>query len=104
MRILVLAAMMVAVPAAADSGSDRLVERYDSRQERQGARIDAGIASGQIGPREAQALARQQASLDRAYDRRLEDGRLSVRDARALERRFDNGSAAIRVARHRPRG
>lgn len=67
----------------AGTSSERLEQRFETRQTAQAGRIETGVAAGQIGPREAAALARQQQSLDRAYDRRLEDGRLGARDARA---------------------
>jgi F0F1-type ATP synthase membrane subunit c/vacuolar-type H+-ATPase subunit K len=92
------------VPANAAGFSDRATDRFEARQARQSERIAAGVAEGRIGERGATALARQQASLDRALDRRLSDGRLSVRDARALDRRFDRSSRAIRAARVYPRG
>ncbi len=91
--------------AFAATPSDRAENRFENRLGRQDDRIDQGVAAGRIGPREAQALNRQQASLDRAVDRQSADGgRLSAREAYALENRFDRGSRNIRLAMARPRG
>lgn len=90
--------------ALAGTPSDRAENRFENRLARQDDRIDNGIESGRIGPREAQALNRQQSLLDRAVDRQSADGgRLSAREAYRLENRFDRSSRAIRAAYARPR-
>ncbi len=104
-RLVVMGVVLSAAGAAmASSPSDRAEDRFETRLERQDDRIDRGVESGRIGPREAQALNRQQTSLDRAVDRQSADGgRLSAREAYRLENRFDRGSRNIRVASARPR-
>jgi hypothetical protein len=106
MKLVVMGfAVSVAGAASAASPSDRAEDRFESRLERQDDRIDRGVVAGRIGPREAQALNRQQALLDRAVDRQSADGgRLSGREAYRLENRFDRSSRAIRLASARPRG
>jgi hypothetical protein len=90
--------------AIAATPSDRAENRFENRLARQDDRIDQGVEAGRIGPREAQALNRQQTSLDRAVDRQSADGgRLSAREAYRLENRFDRSSRAIRYASVRPR-
>jgi hypothetical protein len=95
----------IAGQAVAGTPSDRAENRFENRLAKQDDRIDQGVDAGRIGPREAAALNRQQASLDRAVDRQAADGgRLSVREAHRLENRFDRGSRNIRIASARPRG
>jgi hypothetical protein len=90
--------------ALAANPSDRAENRFENQLTRQDHRIDRGVEVGRIGPREAQALNRQQASLDRAVDRQTADGgRLSAPEAYRLENRFDRGSRAILLASARPR-
>lgn len=101
----VVVALSGAGAAVAGPLSDKAVAGFENRQERQGERIDAGVASGRIGAREEIALNRQQGSFDRALDRQASDGgRLSAREAYRLDNRFDRGSRNIRVAKARPRG
>jgi hypothetical protein len=91
--------------ALAATPSDRAENRFENRLARQDDRIDRGVEAGRIGPREAQALGRQQTALARAVDRHAaEGGRLNAREATALENRFDRSSRAIRLASARPRG
>lgn len=90
--------------AMAGTRSDRAANRFETRLAKQDDRIDRGVEAGRIGPREAQALNRQQASLDRALDRQSADGgRLSAREAWRLDNRFDRGSRSIRLASAKPR-
>jgi hypothetical protein len=91
--------------AIAGNPSDRAEDRFEHRLARQDDRIDRGVEAGRIGPREAAALNRNQASLDRALGRQAVDGgRLSAREAYRLENRFDRGSRAIRLSSAQPRG
>ena len=91
--------------AVAATASDRAENRFENRLGRQDDRIDRGVEAGHISPREAQALNRQQTSLDRAVDRQSADGgRLSAREAYRLENRFDRSSRNIRLTTARPRG
>ncbi len=95
---------LTASSAMATSLSDRAENRFETRLARQDDRIDRGVEAGRIGPREARALNRRQANLDRSLDRQAaDDGRLSARETYRLESRFDRMSRAIRLASSRPR-
>jgi hypothetical protein len=97
--------LVVASAAVAGPASDKAENRFENRLARQDDRIDHGVEAGRIGPREAQALNREQAALDRALDRQTADGgRLTRGEAYRLENRFDRSSRAIRLASARPRG
>ncbi len=77
--------------------------RVDARQERQQARIEEGVASGQLTGPEARRLERQQGRIKRAEKRREADGTLSARDKAALERKQDRASRHIYRAKHNAR-
>lgn len=93
-----LAVTAAATPALAGPGGRRLAA-VETRDIRQDHRIAAGIGRGQIGPREAAVLGRQQAGIDRATDRRAADGLFSARDYRAISVRQNRASRDIRRAR-----
>jgi hypothetical protein len=74
--------------------------RVDQREANQQARIDAGVASGQLSRREARRLEREQAQI-RAVERQAKsDGIVTPREHRQLERMQEQASANIRAALH----
>lgn len=101
MKTSILVAGLVATFAAPALAGPSV--RVDVRQARQDARIDAGVASGRLNPREAARLDAQQSRIDRAEDRLAADGRLSRNDRLRLEARQDRASRDIYRARHNRR-
>ena len=76
------------------------MSRVDQREANQQARIDAGVASGQLSRREARRLEREQAQIRAAEWQAKSDGVVTPRERRQLERMQEQASANIRAARH----
>ena len=74
--------------------------RVDQREAYQQARIEAGIASGQLSRREARRLEREQAQIRAAEWQAKSDGVVTPRERRQLERMQELASANIRAALH----
>jgi len=74
--------------------------RVDQREANQQARIDAGVASGQLTRREARGLERELAQIRAAGRHARSDGVVTPRERRQLERLQDRASANIRAALH----
>jgi len=74
--------------------------RVDQREANQQARIDAGVASGQLSRREARRLEREQAQIHAAERQAKADGIVTPRERRQLERMQEQASANIRAALH----
>ena len=77
-----------------------LTPRIDQREANQRARIDAGVASGQLSRREARRLEREQAQIRVAERQAKSDGVVTPREQRQLERMQELASANIRAALH----
>jgi polyhydroxyalkanoate synthesis regulator phasin len=73
--------------------------RSELREQRQEARIDQGVASGELTVAEARRLDRGQARVDLAQRAAAADGVVTVREKRRLEQLQDHQSQ--RIARHK---
>ena len=67
------------------------------RQLNQERRIDAGVRSGKLSPREAARLKRQQAAIraDEAHRRAVHGGHLTAHDKQLIHARQDSANALI---------
>ena len=74
--------------------------RVDQREANQQARIDAGVASGQLTARETNRLDKQQARVDTAEAHAKADGVVTAKERRHLHRMQDRASANIRAQKH----
>lgn len=103
MRNPYLLAIALAAPLAiAATPADAQI---NERQDRQQARIDAGIANGRLTARETATLERQQARIDAAEARDRADGdRFTLRERARLHQRQDAASANIYRKKHNRRG
>jgi hypothetical protein len=72
----------------------------DQRQANQQARIEQGVASGQLNRREAARLERQQARIARAERRAKADGVVTPRERRELAAMQKKASADIQAQKH----
>jgi len=74
----------------------------DAREANQQQRIEQGVKSGSLTPRETQKLERREMSIQRQEDRmRARDGgELTAKDRAVLNRRLDNTSGAIYNKKH----
>jgi hypothetical protein len=98
---LVIAAMTAAIGLAAAPADARI----NQRQAHQQTRIEHGVASGQLTPRETYRLERQQARIA-AYEARsrADGGGLSGRERYRIERMQDRASRNIHRQRHDNQG
>ena len=72
----------------------------DARQAQQEARIERGVARGEITRREARTLMQGQREIARAEARAKADGRVSRIELRQLMAMLDQADAQIRQMRH----
>jgi hypothetical protein len=89
----VLAVLLSAAPAQAAG-------RIANREARQQNRIAAGVASGQLTPRETARLEGREAALNRSIARMSRDGNLSAGERLRIERRQDRISRGIYRQKH----
>lgn len=82
-------------PAAAAS-----TPGVDARQQRQEARIEQGVASGQLTRREAHRLQREQRGIARAEAHAKADGTVTRAERHRLHHRQDHASRHIRRNKH----
>jgi uncharacterized membrane protein YebE (DUF533 family) len=74
--------------------------RADQREANQQARIDAGVATGQLNRREARRLEREQARIRAAERHARADGVVTPRERRHIQRLQREASANIRAEKH----
>ena len=76
---------------------------FKDRQHQQNRRIQRGIVSGQITPREAKHLYRDQRQIRQLQRHFLADGNLSRRERNTLKERLDRSSNRIYRYKHNHR-
>lgn len=76
----------------------------DRRQANQAKRIDQGIASGQLTPREANRLEREQNRITRMEDRAKADGVVTDKERARLNRAQNRASRHIAREKHDAQG
>ncbi|MEO7055845.1 MAG: hypothetical protein ABI281_05345 [Caldimonas sp.] len=74
--------------------------RVDAREASQKARIDAGVASGQLNARETHRLDKQQARIAGAEAKAKADGTVTKTERRHLHRMQNRASANIHAQKH----
>jgi hypothetical protein len=74
--------------------------RVDHRQERQDARIDQGVASGELTRHEQAHMQAQQARIGRMEHRAEADGQVTGKEAVRLEHAQDHASRSIARQKH----
>lgn len=92
--------VMVLAAGSARSQGASATPGVDARQERQQHRIDQGVASGALTPREQARLQAQQASIARAEARAKSDGKVTAAERARLHQRQDHASRQIRRQKH----
>ena len=80
--------------------NDPGIQQREQNQER---RIDQGVASGQLTPREAGILETKEARIQQNEARMKADGNLTVRERRKLNRQQNQASRAIYRKKHNQR-
>lgn len=88
---------------ASNASAGTYSPRVDRREARQQKRINNGIGSGALTPKETYRLQRQQANINAQETRFKSDGNLSRRERRVLENHQDRASKNIYRAKHNAR-
>jgi len=99
----VLAIAMLAalsLPAFAETPS---TPRIDQRQDNQEHRIEQGMRTGQLTPREAARLERGQARIRQMERQALADGHISRRERAAIDRAQEKQNQLIAQLKHNDR-
>lgn len=89
--------------AQAVTPAERQAQRVDNRQARQAARIDQGVASGQLTRREEHRLEHQQQHIANMETRMESDGRVTGKEAVRMEHAQDRASRNIYRKKHNAR-
>ena len=97
-RLLAALALSAALPAFAQTGTPGL----DKRQARQQERVDQGVKSGQLTPREAARLEKRGDRLEAAQAKAQSDGKVTKAERARLNNMADRNSQAIARQRHDP--
>jgi len=77
--------------------------QIDQRQERQERRIEQGVRSGELTPRETARLERGQARIRQMERQALADGHISRRERAAINREQDRQNQLIARLKHNAR-
>jgi hypothetical protein len=91
----------VSLASSASAGTNS--PRIDRREANQQRRINRGIRSGALTPRETYRLQRQQANINAREARFKSDGNLSRRERRVLNHQLNRSSKNIYRAKHNAR-
>lgn len=89
--------------AQAVTPADRQAQRVDRRQAHQAARIDQGLASGELTRREEHRLEHQQEHIANVETRVERDGQVTGKEAVRLEHAQDRASRNIYRKKHNHR-
>jgi hypothetical protein len=74
--------------------------RVDQRQANQEQRIDAGVASGALTPRETRRLTREQDVIDRVENKAKADGSVTAQERKRLHHLQNRASRDIKHQKH----
>jgi hypothetical protein len=94
------ATLAIASIGAFAQASAPATPKVDAREAKQQARIDAGVASGQLTAKETNRLDKQQARIAGAEAKAKSDGVVTKHERRHLARMQDRASANIHKQKH----
>lgn len=90
-----------AVPATpAVPGNPTATPRVDQRQAEQEKRIQQGVASGQLTPKETERLRAEQGRIARAEEKAKADGKVTPQERVRLDRMQDHANRDIKREKH----
>lgn len=98
--LIVSLSLAIGGAAFAQASGPAATPNLDKREAKQQARIDQGVASGQLTPREAARLQKREANLAAHEQAAKADGVVTRAERRRLQREADRNSAAIRKQKH----
>ena len=90
----------IAIASFAASAGGTATPRVDQREANQQARIDAGVASGQLTARETNRLDKQQARIAKVEAKDKADGTVTKSERVELHRMQNRASKNIYVQKH----
>lgn len=96
-KILIVAAVLVATTASAQTTS---TPRVDQRQAAQDARIQQGVQSGQLTEREAAKLERGQQHVQNMENKATADGTVTRKESSRIEHAQDQQNRKIKREKH----
>lgn len=94
------ATLAIASIGAFAQAATPVTPKVDAREARQQARIDAGVASGQLTAKETNRLDKQQARIAGAEAKAKADGTVTTKERHHLARMQDRASTNIRKQKH----
>jgi uncharacterized membrane protein YebE (DUF533 family) len=97
-KLLAISSVLLATGGTAYAQADTPV--IDQRQMNQEQRIDQGVESGQLNPREAKRLERQQNHIDRMENRANADGVVTARERARIGAAQNRASRNIAREKH----
>ena len=97
---LAFAGTVFAQGTPAPTGNPAATPGIDKRQENQQKRIDAGVKSGELTPKEAERLQKGQARVQKMEDKARADGKITKKEARQIEHAQDQQSKKIAREKH----
>jgi len=102
MTVMLAGAMSAVMLSSAFAGptDDPGIQKREQNQEK---RIDQGVKSGELTPREAGKLEREQAKIKQDEARMKSDGKLTPKERRKLEREQNQASKDIYKKKHNKR-
>jgi uncharacterized membrane protein YebE (DUF533 family) len=101
-KLLAISSVLLATGGTAYVQADTPV--IDQRQMNQEQRIDQGVESGQLNPREAKRLERQQNRIDRMENRAKADGVVTARERARIGAAQNHASRNIAREKHDRQG
>lgn len=101
-KLLAIVVVAIVLTGLLGIAHDARAGHLREHQDRQKDRIRQGIASGQITPREARILYRDQRRIHQLKRHFLADGDLSGRERRILRARLERSSLRIYRYKHNP--
>lgn len=92
--------IIAALPALAFAQATPATQGIDKRKAEQQQRIDQGVKSGQLTPREAARLEKGQAKVQRMEDKAKADGVVTAKERKQLAHEQDKQSKRIAREKH----
>ena len=91
---------IASIGAFAQAASAPQTPRVDKREARQDTRIQNGVASGQLTPKETYRLEKEQAAINKAETKAKADGKVTKHERRRLAKMQNKASKDIHDQKH----
>jgi hypothetical protein len=98
--VIILALAATTAAFAQTSADSTATPRIDKREARQQRRIEQGVASGQLTPKETARLEAQQGRIETAEAKAKSDGVVTAKERASLTRRQNKASRNIHHQKH----